>query len=94
VIHQIKPSREIPFARFRNFPVFDTMQEWTRWGRDMVGLDALATGLNVPSPKTEMNGSMVYVYYKAGRLDEIHEYCKRDVETVRKIYRLMTFTGG
>jgi predicted PolB exonuclease-like 3'-5' exonuclease len=60
----------------------------------MVGLDALAHGLSVPSPKTEMNGSMVYAYFKAGRQDEIHEYCKRDVVTVRKIYRLMTFTRG
>lgn len=92
IINQIKPSREIPFSRFRNSPVFDTMQEWTKWGRDMVGLEALANGLSIPSPKTEMDGSKVYTYYQAGRLDEIHEYCKRDVATVRKIYRLMNFT--
>ena len=93
VIHQIKPSREIPFSRFRSSPVFDTMHEWTKWGRDMVGLDALANALNIPSPKTEMDGSKVYTYYQAGRLDEIYAYCKRDVETVRKIYHFMTFTS-
>lgn len=94
IINQIKPPREIPFSRFRSSPVFDTMQEWTKWGRDMVGLDALAGALNIPSPKTEMNGSLVYPYYQAGRLDEIYAYCKRDVETVRKIYHFMTFTSA
>jgi 3'-5' exonuclease len=92
VINRIKPSREIPFSRFRSSPVFDTMHEWTKWGRDFVRLDVLAKALNIPSPKTEMDGSKVYDYYKAGRLDEIHKYCKGDVETVRKVYHFMTFT--
>ena len=56
-------------------------------------LDVLANALKIPSPKIEMDGSKVYDYYKAGRLDEIHKYCKGDVETVRKVYHLMTFTG-
>ena len=41
VIHQIKPLRDIPFARFRNAPIFDTMQEWSKWGREHVSLDTL-----------------------------------------------------
>lgn len=93
VIHQIKPSRQIPFARFRSSPVFDTMHEWNKWGRDLVRLEILANALKIPSPKTEMDGSKVFDCYRAGRLDEIHTYCKGDVETVRKIYHLMTFTG-
>jgi DNA polymerase elongation subunit (family B) len=48
-IHRIKPSRDIPFARFRNAPVFDTMQEWTRWGREGVSLEALALVLGLAS---------------------------------------------
>jgi hypothetical protein len=32
IINQIKPSREIPFARFHNAPIFDTMHEWSKWG--------------------------------------------------------------
>lgn len=91
VINQIKPSREIPFSRFRSSPVFDTMHEWTKWGRDFVKLDTLAKSLNIPSPKVEIDGSKVFEYYKAGRQSEIYDYCKRDVETVRRIYRLMTF---
>ena len=92
IIHRIKPSREIPFTRFRSAPVFDTMHEWTKWGRDMVGLDALAKALALPSPKSELDGAKVYDYHKAGRDAEIYDYCKGDVETARRVYRRMTFS--
>lgn len=92
IIHQIKPSREIPFARFRSAPVYDTMQEWSKWGREHVSLDLLAKALSLPSPKESLDGSQVYPYFKAGKLAEIYEYCRRDVDTVRQVYRRLTFT--
>ncbi len=92
IIHRIKPSREISFARFRNAPVFDTMHEWSKWGRDLTSLDRLAKALNIASPKGELDGSKVYPYYRAGKLSEIYDYCKGDVETVRQIYRRLTFS--
>ncbi len=91
IIHRIKPSREIPFTRFRSAPVFDTMQEWAKWGRELVRLEVLARTLGLPSPKTELDGSKVYNYHKAGRDSEIYDYCKGDVESVRNVYRRMTF---
>jgi predicted PolB exonuclease-like 3'-5' exonuclease len=94
IIHQIKPSRDIPFARFRNAPVYETMQEWSKWGREHVSLDALSKALGIPSPKESLDGAKVYPYYRAGKLTEIIEYCKRDVDSARKIYRHLTFTNG
>jgi len=91
IIHQIKPSRELPFARFRNAPIYDTMQEWSKWGREHVSLDALSKALGVPSPKESLDGSKVYPYYRAGKLAEICEYCRRDVDSVRQVYRWLTF---
>jgi 3'-5' exonuclease len=91
VIHQIRPSREIPFARFQNSPIFDTMQEWSKWGREHVSLDLLSKALGIPSPKECLDGSKVYPYYRAGKLAEICEYCKCDVDTVRQVYRRLTF---
>ena len=91
IIHQIKPSRDIPFARFRNNPIYDTMQEWSKWGREHVSLDALSKALGIPSPKESLDGSKVYPYYRAGKLAEIYEYCTRDVDTVRQVYRRLTF---
>ena len=51
VIHQIKPSRDIPFTRFRNAPIYDTMQEWSKWGREHASLDSLSKALGIPSPQ-------------------------------------------
>ena len=92
VIHQIKPSRDIPFTRFRNAPIYDTMQEWSKWGREHASLDSLSKALGIPSPKENLDGSKVYPYYRAGKLPEIIEYCKRDVESVRQVYKRLTFT--
>ncbi|HWP58666.1 MAG TPA: ribonuclease H-like domain-containing protein [Candidatus Acidoferrales bacterium] len=93
IINQVRPSRDIGFARYRSAPVFDTMHEWSRWGREHVKLDDLAQALDLPSPKSGCDGSKVFEFYRAGREAEICEYCKRDVETVRQIYRRMTFTA-
>jgi predicted PolB exonuclease-like 3'-5' exonuclease len=92
IIHQIKPSRDLPFARFRNAPIYDTMQEWSKWGREHASLDTLSKALSIPSPKETLDGSKVYPYYRAGKLAEIVEYCKRDVESTRLLYRRLTFT--
>jgi predicted PolB exonuclease-like 3'-5' exonuclease len=93
MIQQIKPSRQISFKRFRSAPVYDTMQEWTRWGRDTISLDSLSRALGLESPKESLDGAKVYPYYCEGKLAEICEYCRRDVEAVRRVYRRMTFTG-
>ena len=94
VIHQIKPSRDLPFARFRNAPIFDTMQEWSKWGREHASLDLLSKTFGIPSPKESLDGSKVYPFYRAGRIAEIVDYCKCDVDSTRQIYRWLTFTRG
>lgn len=91
IIHQIKPPRDIPFTRFRSAPVYDTMQEWSKWGREHASLDSLAKVFGISSPKETLDGSKVYPYYRAGKLAEIYEYCKRDVDTTRQVYRRLTF---
>ena len=91
IIHQIKPSRDLPFARFRNAPIFDTMQEWSKWGREHASLDLLSKALSIPSPKENLDGSKVYPYYRAGRIADIVNYCKCDVDSVRQVYRRLTF---
>jgi predicted PolB exonuclease-like 3'-5' exonuclease len=43
--------------------------------------------LGIPSPKTEMDGSMVgHAYWEENKLEEIKQYCERDVVTVAQIY--------
>ncbi len=92
IIHRIKPSRELPFARFRSAPIFDTMHEWSKWGREHASLDLLSRTLSIPSPKESLDGSKVYPYYRAGKLADIVNYCKCDVDSVRQVYRRLTFS--
>ena len=92
VIHQIKPSRDLPFARFRSAPIFDTMQEWSKWGRERASLDLLTKTFGLPSPKETLDGSKVYPCYRSGKLAEIVGYCKCDVNSVRQVYRWLTFS--
>ena len=93
IIHQIKPSRELPFARFRSAPIFDTMHEWSKWGLEHASLDLLSRTLSIPSPKESLDGSKVYPYYRAGKLADIVNYCKCDVDSVRRVYRRLTFSN-
>ena len=92
IIHRIKPSRDLPFARFRNAPIFDTMHEWSKWGREHASLDLLSRTLSIPSPKETLDGSKVYPYYRAGKIADIINYCKSDVDSVRQVYRRLTFS--
>jgi hypothetical protein len=41
-----------------------------------------------------LDGSKVYPYFCAGKLPDICDYCKRDVETVRQVYRRLTFADS
>ena len=78
--------------RLRSAPIFDTMQEWSKWGRERASLDLLSRAFSLPSPKESLDGSKVYPYYRAGKVAEIVEYCKCDVNSARQLYRWLTFT--
>lgn len=95
IIHKIKPSAKhlnLSFARYKNFPIYDTMREWEKWGNSFIKLDTLAKALGLQSSKDGgIDGSQVYDFYKNGKYKEIYEYCKRDVKLTREIYNRMTF---
>lgn len=91
IIHGVKP-RFLNFARYRNIPIYDTMCEWDLWNFGKAQkLDTLAKVLGLATSKDKMDGSEVWTYFQAGRIDEINEYCLKDVELTRKVYYRMTF---
>jgi hypothetical protein len=50
-------------------------------------LKLLANILGIPSPKEDIDGSMVrQVYYEENDLDRIILYCERDVITVAQVF--------
>ena len=82
----------LSFARYQNLPIFDTMYEWSNWNnRDKVSLEHLALALSIPTPKDGIDGSRVYEFYQAGQVKKICDYCLRDVEATRAVYKRMTF---
>lgn len=92
IINNIRPSRNLNFARYRSDPIFDTMKEWEKWGAQGTSLHKLSIALGISSPKEEgIDGSKVYDYFLAGKLNDICKYCMRDVEATRKVYKRMIF---
>jgi hypothetical protein len=91
VIKQIRPSINICFARYRSRPVFDVMWEFCHW-RHRISLDELAKILELRSSKQDgVNGGRVYDLFLAGKHEEIADYCLKDVELTRAIYRRINF---
>lgn len=95
IINKIKPAARhlnLSFARYRSFPIYDTMREWEKWASSFISLDTLAKALGLESSKEGgIDGSQVYDYYLKGEHDAIYEYCKRDVTLTRQIYKRMVF---
>ena len=95
IVNRIKPCAKhlnLSFARYRNFPIFDTMKEWEKWSNSYIALDALAKILQLPSSKDGgIDGSQVFDFFMVGKYEKIYEYCKRDVELVRQVYNRMLF---
>lgn len=92
IINSVKPTVELSFARYRSQPIYDTMCEWERWGRNRISLAELAEVLHLESSKVNgLDGSRVYDYFREGRHEEIADYCRRDVALVRDIYYRMKF---
>jgi 3'-5' exonuclease len=83
----------LDLARYKSAPIFDTMWEWSHWidKWSNKSIEHIALALDIPTPKEGIDGSQVAEFYKAGKINEISEYCKRDVETVRDIYKKMSF---
>ncbi|MBA4745451.1 MAG: 3'-5' exonuclease [Muricauda sp.] len=69
-------------------PHLDTMELW-KFGdyKHYTSLKLLAHVLGIPSPKDDMDGSMVKdVFYKENDIDRIITYCELDVVTTAQVF--------
>lgn len=93
VVNKVKPTVSIPYdAKPWDSKVFDTKIAWsgsTNYS-GASSLDKLCKGMGIEG-KGELDGSKVYDYWLAGRIDEIAEYNKQDVVLCREIYKRITF---
>lgn len=95
-IPKYKMNKFLDFARYKSAPIFDIMWEWNHWKDkwDNKTIEHVAMAMDIETPKQGIDGSQVFEFYKKGKLDEIMEYCKRDVETNRAVYKRMTFESA
>lgn len=73
--------------------VVDTMQLWQMgdYREPYTKLSKIAEFLGIPDNTNGVDGSMIYDMYLAGRIDEICEYCRNDVDQVRAVYKKIMF---
>lgn len=89
IVNRIKPAINLHYSQYsENFA--DTMQIWAGRG-NRIKLAELCEILRIPSPKDGIDGSQVWDYVQAGRIEEVAEYCKKDVIATREAYNRMTF---
>jgi len=70
----------------------DTMHLW-KFGdyKNYISLETLAAIFKIESPKSDLDGSMIYdVYYREQDLVRIVKYCQQDVVTLARLYLKMT----
>ncbi|MFC6266840.1 3'-5' exonuclease [Frigoriflavimonas asaccharolytica] len=85
----------LPFQLFGKkpweIPHIDTMELW-KFGdyKSFVSLELLAHVFGIPTPKDDIDGSMVAsIYYIEKDLFRIVQYCEKDVLTLANIFRKM-----
>ncbi len=67
--------------------LLDTMELW-KFGdyKAYTSLELLAAAFDIPTPKDDIDGSMVgHVYWKEQDLERIKEYCQKDIITVAQL---------
>jgi hypothetical protein len=97
IINDIMPSKILPSYDTKPWEVkaIDTKEIWQYGAYTAIGsLDLMCACLDIPTPKDgEINGGMVHeAYWSHNRLEEISEYCEKDVEvlieTIKKLKKL------
>ncbi|MCG9971355.1 3'-5' exonuclease [Christiangramia crocea] len=89
LIHNMRPPSKLDLFGKKPWevPHLDTLELW-KFGdfKHYTSLKLLTHVLGIPSPKEDIDGSMVReVYYEKGELDRVVEYCERDVLAIAQV---------
>lgn len=96
-IHGLLPSKNLSGYRYSIESHVDLLEVLTFHGtvsRDQApSLHSACVAFGIPSPKTaEMHGYAVGDAYREGRLAEVADYCRKDVEATAALYRRLEST--
>jgi hypothetical protein len=84
---QLPNCMQLQGAKPWDVKMVDTLQ-WWKFGdyKNYISLNLLANVLDIPTSKTDIDGSKVQqVYYQENNLPRIVEYCQRDVVVVANV---------
>jgi predicted PolB exonuclease-like 3'-5' exonuclease len=89
LIHQVEIPRILNIAGKKPWEVtlLDTMELW-KFGdyKAYTSLELLAAVFNIPTPKDDIDGSMVGdVYWKEKDIERIRHYCQKDIVTLAQL---------
>ncbi len=90
----LAPTRNLVGYRYALRPHTDLLEAITFFGASRKwNLDFTCKAFGVASPKEQgMDGYAVGHYYRSGRLREIANYCRRDVEATAGLFRKLEKT--
>jgi 3'-5' exonuclease len=97
-IHGIRPSKNLMGYRYSLRPHTDLLEVLTFFGSGgsaarKWNLDFACKAFGIESPKEQgIDGYAVGPYYRQGRLREIIDYCRRDVEATIALFRKLEAT--
>ena len=91
-VHGLLPSKNLSGYRYSMDSHVDLLEVLTFHGtvsrEQSPSLHSACVAFGIPSPKTaEMHGYAVADAYREGRLPDVAEYCRRDVEATAALYR-------
>jgi DNA polymerase elongation subunit (family B) len=91
LIHGLKLPSQLEIAGKRPWEInhLDTMELW-KFGdyKNYTSLNLLTAIFNIPTPKDDIDGSMVgSVYWKENQLERICTYCQKDVVATAQLLR-------
>lgn len=92
VINRIDPNIDFKQYGRHGAQFYDTMQAWAGYG-NRISQDNLCAALGIEGKPDDIDGSKVWDFYKAGKIEQIAQYNANDVLTVRKIYNRLHFQG-
>ena len=90
----VRPSRNLLGNRYSIAEHCDLMEVLSFMGvtRERYSLEYWCRRFDIESPKGSIDGSQVSRVYRAGRIDDIGEYCLRDVRATAQLYQKLEST--
>lgn len=92
VVLGIRPLFKLNFRGRHGSDYWCNAESWCEF-REYISQDALCKTLGIEGKPSDIDGSKVWDFYKAGDIERIAEYNRDDVEKCRKVYHRINFTN-